>query len=1052
MTWFAGNLLSCCLWANDAAPRYQVLATDISDHLTQKSIFSIFRASTGFVWLSTFSGAARYDGHDLVEFDSWQDANGNTRPLNITSLVESPDGDILAATQNSGLLVYDNVARRFIPHRRYTPPALDGSSNTISNLLPDSSGAIWFGYADGTIARLGANSLRAELIETGINGQVTDIIEDANGRVLVSSSDGSIVTFGESAEIRTSTSINTLCNLGAISLEEIQILEGGGILAGTRGAGLYSVDLKGRHCKKIALEEEKPDYSIVHEIHRVDLFDEYRIATDQGLYVIRDNRLVSHFHKENSGLPHSEVISLFSADQGISWIGTYNGIGMLVPSLFDLYGARDNPRLRGIAAISSSRPLGTWIATYDGLYRYDPAADQHIAFGEYFPDAKIAVSKVMSLLVEDDTIWIGTRHRGVIQFNTESGQYRHFNTHSAPPLSADGISALLRLDTGALLVGTYGGGLNIIHPDGNVSQHSIQHTGPSTGRNNVILLYQDRSGRIWVGTENGLHIFDPVSTTFTTVEISQPSGASTVTVSSIVEDRTGNLWFGTLHHGLFTASETSVRREASALEPYQHNGLLNQTIYAMQTSKEGDIWLATNAGLTRIQELNKVRHFRRNHGLQSMEFEFGASHKDASGRLYFGGLNGYNRFDPSTLSTDTGPSPVVLTDIEISGGFPELSRPVRDVERIELGHGDYYVTFEFASQDYLDPSSNLYRHKLEGFDPEWIETGNHNTATYTNLPAGNYTLRVQGANSAGIWNRDGIATRVTVRPAPWLSWWACGLYLLGALLIAWRGKRNYDNHIIKRQAFQLARDMREAADQAMDDVQEQLDHQTKLVDTIHHFNLQKLKLVEDCFRRHCEYLPPTLGEGLSAGYGRRLMALRCLERSLYYQYDELLANLHQFTDLLTAELQRSAPPGHRISVINSATETLMPAKLALPASVLLYELLSNTIEHGVKDNALPCFARVEVHWRPKKVDQPATLLIAVEDNGPGLPPNICFESPESEGIATIADITRHLDADLSLSVRGGTRIEIAIPAHSRHGATQAAEPVEQAGFPDGLPA
>lgn len=228
----------------------------------------------------------------------------------------------------------------------------------------------------------------------------------------------------------------------------------------------------------------------------------------------------------------------------------------------------------------------------------------------------------------------------------------------------------------------------------------------------------------------------------------------------------------------------------------------------------------------------------------------------------------------------------------------------------------------------------------------------------------------------------------------------------------------------------MAREMQETADRAMDDVQEQLDHQSRLVESIHRFNLGKLTLVKECFSRHSEFLPATVNAAYTTGQEGRLDALACLEKSLLYKHDTLLADLRRFTDTLASDLlsARSRQSDSRITVINEVSEDLFAAELALPLSIVLYELLSNAVNHAFDPGSHSCFIKIEVRWEREHSDDNELLVLSVSDSGAGLPEGIDFQSPQSAGIATVADTAALLGGTISVSTRQGTQVLVTIPA------------------------
>jgi signal transduction histidine kinase/DNA-binding response OmpR family regulator len=125
-----------------------------------------------------------------------------------------------------------------------------------------------------------------------------------------------------------------------------------------------------------------------------------------------------------------------------------------------------------------------------------------------------------------------------------------------------------------------------------------------------------------------------------------------------------------------------------------------------------------------------------------------------------------------------------------------LHKPVSEIKLIELSYDVNFFQFEFSALDYSSPEKNQYAYKLENFNEEWIYSGTNRTATYTNLPPGEYIFHVKGSNNDGVWNEKGASIRLTIFP-PWYStWWAYTLYgilfLTGPYLI-----RRYELNRIK---------------------------------------------------------------------------------------------------------------------------------------------------------------------------------------------------------------------------------------------------------------
>ena len=87
-------------------------------------------------------------------------------------------------------------------------------------------------------------------------------------------------------------------------------------------------------------------------------------------------------------------------------------------------------------------------------------------------------------------------------------------------------------------------------------------------------------------------------------------------------------------------------------------------------------------------------------------------------------------------------------------------------------------SLEFAALSYANSHKNRYRYRLEGFDPGWNEVDSkQRLATYTNLDPGRYVFRVQGSNSDGVWNEEGVSLPIVITP----PWWRTNLFRAAAV-------------------------------------------------------------------------------------------------------------------------------------------------------------------------------------------------------------------------------------------------------------------------------
>ena len=279
--------------------------------------------------------------------------------------------------------------------------------------------------------------------------------------------------------------------------------------------------------------------------------------------------------------------------------------------------------------------------------------------------------------------------------------------------------------------------------------------GTQTAAGRAYAMYEDPSGRIWVGTDaGGLNLFDPETGSFHHFRYDADNSKALAddTVYSLNVGADGSVWVGTRGGGLNrVVGSTDDPANIVFSNLSEHDGLANDVIYGIEFDDAGQLWLSTNYGISRVNpKSHEIKNMHRKDGLQSEEFNFGAHYRSDSGELFFGGHNGFNAFRPENVQANTSIPLIMLTGFYNSKDRDKSDLPVDVDEGVEISYRDDTVSFEFAAMDFAAPAENQYMYKLEGFDKDWIELGNRRRVTYTDLNDGQYLLRVRAANADGI--------------------------------------------------------------------------------------------------------------------------------------------------------------------------------------------------------------------------------------------------------------------------------------------------------------
>jgi signal transduction histidine kinase len=290
--------------------------------------------------------------------------------------------------------------------------------------------------------------------------------------------------------------------------------------------------------------------------------------------------------------------------------------------------------------------------------------------------------------------------------------------------------------------------------DGKTSFRNFRNTGkPGELSNNIVLcIYEDRQGKIWVGTNGGgITIFD---------------------------------------------SDFTIQRTIT-----EKDGLPSQTVASIQPDDRGNLWLGTYNGLARINPADMtITEVPQIIGLQGREFVPRSSFRDDKGRLFFGGINGFNLFHPDSLVFDPVQGKVVLTDLKVQNeevrpneenqGKQILTESITRAEAVEFSYKDYAFTISFSSLTYNWQKSVRYAYKLENLDDEWqYTTADRRFVHYTNLAPGKYTLLVKASFDGVHWPDHARTLRITIAPPWWDTLWfksfAIVFFLAGLYALYW---------------------------------------------------------------------------------------------------------------------------------------------------------------------------------------------------------------------------------------------------------------------------
>jgi serine phosphatase RsbU (regulator of sigma subunit) len=185
--------------------------------------------------------------------------------------------------------------------------------------------------------------------------------------------------------------------------------------------------------------------------------------------------------------------------------------------------------------------------------------------------------------------------------------------------------------------------------------------------------------------------------------------------------------------------------------------------------------------------------------LQGREFIINACYGAPDGKLFFGGLNGFNAFNPDEIEFNTIPPQVVFTDFSVLNKPYALPVSISYLEEITLSYRDYFFSFDFASTDYTNSEKNIYEYKLEGFNENWVNIGNEHQVTFTNLDHGTYNLLVRATNNDRVLCKEPASIRIIIKPPFWKTIWFYTLCILLIIVMIYLYIKNREKKLIKEK-------------------------------------------------------------------------------------------------------------------------------------------------------------------------------------------------------------------------------------------------------------
>ncbi|MBN1951009.1 MAG: response regulator [Bacteroidales bacterium] len=788
--------------------------------LSHNQVTCIFKDSRGFMWFGTNYGLNSYDGYSFKIFKHRPSDPYSLPDNRISDIFEGPDGKIWVS-HLGGYILYDPTLQKFVDDSPVFYKEVKIPRDDISRISCDSRGNLWFltNQSGIFVYQKRDNSIIHFETEMLTPGLVSDVQIDSKGFAWMIDEYGEILKVDidrlevvyRNDEIKGSADQRKMFRIYIDKQDMLWISS----ISSDEGAYLFNPENE----QYIHFKQGSREYPLSSNIaSRIIQDDNGRIwiATDHGGINIVDKRdfsvkVLRHSENDERSISQNSITALYKDNEGVIWAGTYKrGICFYHQNLFKFRLFRHH------AGDASSLPFddvncfqedsegNLWIGTNGaGLIHYNREENTFRTFLHNPDDPNSLSNNVIVSLLNDSRgqLWIGTFYGGLDRFDGK--RFYHYKHDSSRPgsLSDDDVWHLTEDVFGNIWIGTLGSGIDKYDPKTGSFQHFRADDSRSFPSDYILHITGDGKGNLWIGTPDGLAYFDHKLGTFRQFinQTDNTKSLSNNVVPYICIDSRGLVWVAT-QEGLNVL--VSSEGNGTFSRYYMKDGLPDHTIQSVLEDDNGDIWVSTTNGLSRIRVLNYVSpqsfklqfsNFNETDGLQGKEYNEGVALKTREGELIFGGPDGFNIFHPSALKTNENPPRVVITDVQIlnkSVGVGEkrngriiLNKSLSETKGIVLKPSEDILSIEFSALNYIHPEKNQYEYKLEGFNKTWIRaSADDRKATYTNLDPGEYIFRVRASNNDGVWNETGTSLKIVAEPSFWRTRTAIVIYI--ALLVA----------------------------------------------------------------------------------------------------------------------------------------------------------------------------------------------------------------------------------------------------------------------------
>ncbi|NME70434.1 hybrid sensor histidine kinase/response regulator transcription factor [Flammeovirga aprica] len=708
--------------------------------LKNENISALYLQSDSIAWIGTQSGGLSSYNISLDQFTYYDDITlkDSDKKINrITSIAEDNEGNLWLSTFNHGVVVYkvgEGIIKRF------------NEKAKVAHVIKDKFGNMWFSSFN-TLYKYDPSEERL-IVQKYLFGEMMELYYDAPRDQLILGTAKGLY--------KTKTSVLNIepFDMGELAgkvrgINTVKVDKEGCIWIGSWTKGLYVSNKDQNSFKKLPLIKDfktNSQYEGVLDIF-FDADDNIWVGTSNGgLVKLINEHSLKNYHNSitnDIGLEDNNILSVSVDQYKTLWCGTWmGGLFYLSPnsSKFHLIPESKGQRIREIIYWKNYMIFGGT----RGVYVMDRTNNQMKIVGHYLN--KIRANSFY--IDKEGMFYLGTQMNGLIVVDLKNDI-----TFSNPLRFTIRDSELIN--------------------------------------NRITTIGEDDKGRIWLGTFNGLQLFDKEKKTFEKVEAFSTEKRSSLIVLSLNFQQKGKLWCST-SQGLIKADITDKFRIERIFTV--EDGLNNDYINGISFDKNNRLWFSNTIGIGTISPNEKnilnIDREKKVNNVMNNDAIFNDGEK-----IYFGGTNGIYILSPDKINLQAERIPnIVVTDFFIHrkkiyprdeiNGRVILKEQINYLDELELKYDENTISLKMISPNHHANSHLYYQFRIKELEKDWIDNGKNELINLIDLKPGQYHLQLRSTFDYKSYSEIKHLTLI-VHPPLWLTWWAKLIYLTLFLVIAY---------------------------------------------------------------------------------------------------------------------------------------------------------------------------------------------------------------------------------------------------------------------------